>query len=403
MARDELRQPLRKRSLKERLWAKRPSAFAVTSAVVLTAFIGGGVWIARIPHPFAGEPVVIAAIPPIQELATSSTTPANDAKAGQQDQGTAEQPEDIIDENAGIADNADGSLPDTAVPERPSYQDEASIIVAPNRPLKPAPVAAVSEDSADGPLPKISDRGKKPFDVYSQVTPMAVTTSARPKITLLIGGMGLNARLTDKAIKQLPGDITFGFAPYGDDLQAQVNKARARGHEVMLQVPMEPVGFPGNNPGPKTLVSDATPEENLAALKWHMSRFAGYSGITNYMGARLLISEGALTPVMKEIKKRGLVYLEDATVNLTLSPRIGQAVQLPMQRASMVIDTDATAAGIADALDKLEQEAIRNGSAIGTGSGLEVTIDTVAEWAKTLQDKGILLVPVSAAYKGRAT
>ena len=74
-----------------------------------------------------------------------------------------------------------------------------------------------------------------------------------------------------------------------------------------------------------------------------------------------------------------------------------------MQHATMVIDADPTAAAIADALQKLEDEAVANGFAIGTGSGLEVTIDTVAEWAKGLQEKGILLVPVSATYKGRAS
>jgi polysaccharide deacetylase 2 family uncharacterized protein YibQ len=182
-----------------------------------------------------------------------------------------------------------------------------------------------------------------------------------------------------------------------------VNRARAEGHEIMLQVPMEPMGFPAANPGPKTLLSDAKPEQNLEALRWHMSRFAGYSGITNYMGARLLATEEALKPVMAEVSGRGLVYLEDATVNSTLSSKVVEKLRLPMQRASIVIDADPTAASIAAALERLEQEAIQNGSAIATGSGLEVTIETVGEWAKTLQDRGILLVPVSAAYKGRAT
>ena len=141
----------------------------------------------------------------------------------------------------------------------------------------------------------------------------------------------------------------------------------------------------------------------MEALRWHMSRFAGYAGITNYMGARLLVTEEALKPVLTELRSRGLVYLEDASVNLTLSPRIGQEVKLPVQRATMVIDAEPTAQAIAEALDRLEQEAIRTGSAIGTGSGLDVTIETVAEWAKTLQEKGILLVPLSAAYKGRAS
>lgn len=399
MPRDELRQPLRRRSLKERLWAKRPSTLSITAVSLVAIIAGGGLWLSRIPRPFAGEPIVLAAVPPLKELTTASTEPSATppAPAGE-DAAPPENPEDVMADNAGLAGEQE-----VVTPPQDPYPEEAAIIVAPNRPLKPAPIAAVTEESEQGPLPRIAKNGKKPFDAYSQVTPMAVTISARPKITILLGGMGLNARLTDKAIKELPGDISFGFAPYGEDLQAQVNRARAKGHEIMLQVPMEPVGYPGNNPGPKTLLTEASPEQNTEALLWHMSRFAGYSGITNYMGARLLVSEEALAPVMKEMKKRGLVYLEDATVNLTLSPRIGQQNRLPVRRASLAIDADPTPAAIADALERLEQEAAANGSAIGTGSVLEATVDTVAEWAKGLKDKGILLVPVSAAFKGRAS
>ena len=396
MPRDELRQPLRKRSLKQRLWSRRPSAFAMTAAALAAVFVGGGIWVSRIPYPFAGEPIVVAAIPAPQDMATASSTPATGKD-------TKPEAEDVIDDNAAIAEAPAEDTGSAGEPEVPAYQKEASIYISLNRPLKKAPVEQVTENSPDGPLPRISGNGRKPFDVYSQVTPLAVTSSGRPKITILLGGMGLNARLTEKAIKELPGDISFAFAPYGEKLQEQVNRARARGHEIMLQVPMEPVGYPGNNPGPNTLLIEAKAEENLAALHWHMSRFAGYSGITNYMGARLLVTEAAMKPVMQEIRKRGLVYLEDATVNLTLSPKIVKEVRLPMQRASMVIDAEPTAPAITEALQKLEEEAIANGFAIGTGSGLEVTIETVNEWAKGLQEKGILLMPVSAAYKGHAS
>lgn len=391
MPRDELRQPLRRLSLRERLWAKRPRALTAASAVAILAFAGGGLWLSRIPYPNAGEPVVVVAIPPIQDLTTAST-----AGPGPEAAPTGEDVEAIIDDSADAMDE----MPSEAVPRR-SYQQEATIIVARNRAMKAAPIEAVAEQTPDGPLPRVSSRGKKPFDVYSQVTPMAVSTSNRPKIAILLGGMGLNQKLTRKAIDELPGDISFGFAPYGEKLQDQVNRARAKGHEIMLQVPMEPVGYPGINPGPQTLLADASTEDNRKALHWHMSRFAGYSGITNYMGARLLVTADALAPVMKEIKDRGLVYLEDATVNLTMAPKLASATRLPVRRATVVIDADPTPAAIADALAGLEQEAMANGIAIGTGSGLEVTIDTVAEWAKDLQQKGILLIPVSATYKGQ--
>ena len=236
MPRDELRQPLRKRSMAERLWAKRPSPLMLACLLAAAGYIGGGAWIARIPHELAGEPVVTAAIPPVEEIKTATIEPA------------ASQEEDPAAE--------------TAIPEEQSVEpqpeaehEEATIIVSARRPLKPAPIAAVAEATDDGPLPRISTNGKKPFDVYAQIIPMGVTNSDRPKIAIVLGGMGLNAGLTRKAIKELPGDVTFGFAPYGDGLQDQVNRARAQGHEIMLQLPMEPLGYPANNPGPNTNIS----------------------------------------------------------------------------------------------------------------------------------------------------
>jgi polysaccharide deacetylase 2 family uncharacterized protein YibQ len=400
MPRDEMRRPLKRLSLAQQLWRRRPQPLAATALALVAGFALGGLWLARTPAPLAGEPVVTAAIPATAELVTSSTSSAEDEAMPD---GTMENPEYVIDQNA--IEIIGGDPPDDLAPEDEAApeKNEAMIIVAPHRPLKSAPLKAVTETTDIGPLPRIGDDGRKPFDAYSQVTPLAVTHSDMPKITLVLGGMGLNATLTQKAIDLLPGDVTLGFAPYGENLQAQVNEARAAGHEILLQVPMEPVGYPGNSPGPGTLLSDATPEQNIASLKWLMSRFAGYSGITNYMGARLLGAEDALRPVMKEVASRGLVYLEDASVNLTLSPKVAQDLRLPLQRAGMVIDANPTAPAIAAALAKLEKEAARNGSAIATGSGLDVTIETVAEWAKTLQERGILLVPVSAAYKGRAT
>ena len=59
-----MRQPLRKRSLNERLWARRPSPLLATSLLAASGFIALAAWAVQTPHPFAGEPIVTAAIPP---------------------------------------------------------------------------------------------------------------------------------------------------------------------------------------------------------------------------------------------------------------------------------------------------------------------------------------------------
>jgi hypothetical protein len=287
------------------------------------------------------------------------------------------------------------------VPVKINGYDEASVIVASRRALNPAPIGALVEIGTQGQLPRIGPGGKKPSEAYARLTPMAVLASDRPKIAILLGGMGLNAKLTQQAGKELPGDVSFAFAPYGKDLQFQVDKVRAQGHEVLLQLPMEPVGYPAKNPGPRTLLAEAGVEENREALHWHMSRFTGYVGITNFMGGRFLTVPEALKPVLAEMKKRGLVFLEDATVPLSSTEALAKAARLPSRRAHIVIDADPDPKSIAAALEQLETEAMTNGIAIGTGAGLEVTIDAITEWAKGLEDKGILLVPISAVYKGR--
>ena len=367
----------------QRLWARRPTALFAASLLATGGFAGLGLWAAVTPYPFAGEPIVIAAIPAAEEIKAAANEETASAEA----------------EVAAVEEEVEVKVEPPV--QTDVYQTEAGIEVAPRRPLRPAPMADLIETSSIGQLPRIGPGNRKPSDVYARLTPMGVLHSSRPKIAILLGGMGLNPKLTQRATRELPGDVTFAFAPYGDNLQEQVNKARANGHEVLLQLPMEPMGFPANNPGPRTLLSDADDVANIEALHWHMSRFAGYTGITNYMGGKLLNTPKALKPVMLELRKRGLIYLEDASTAVTVSEDVATKANVPYRNSEIVIDGVPTPEGIATALELLEAEAKANGFAVGTGSGLEVTQEAVKEWAKELREKGIILVPVSALYKGR--
>jgi uncharacterized protein len=168
-----------------------------------------------------------------------------------------------------------------------------------------------------------------------------------------------------------------------------------------LQLPLEPVGYPATNPGPKTLLADNTPEQNQDALYWHMSRFAGYTGVINYMGGRYLASAPAVKPLLLELRKRGLLFFEDGSLPLSASVETAKSLQMNVRKAQTVIDTEPSSDAINQALGLLEEEAKTNGIAIGTGSGLDVTIKAVTEWAKGAAERGIIIIPASAAFKGR--
>lgn len=391
MFRDELKQPLRKKSLAQRLWAKRPGLLLTAYVLTTGAFAGGGWWAMQQPLPFAGEPLLSLTIPPPEEIQTASTDPAPEANGD----GGADAPVPDID----VDDAAAQFVPDDPVQQAVRSND--AIIVQPRRSLAAAPIDAVTEVTTWGQLPRVSRGGDRPSKVYARPASLNDIHSDAPKIAILLGGLGLNAKLTQRAIKELPGEVTLAFAPYGENLQPQVNKARANGHEVFLQMPLEPIGYPTSNPGPKTLLGDATEAENIDAMRWQMSRFTGYAGVVNYMGGRFLSMPKALRPVFAELKNRGLLFLEDGSLALSASEQTAKAANLQVRRAKVVIDADPSPQAIANALNMLEEEARASGFAVGTGSGLEVTIDTLKDWANEANQRGIILVPVTASYKGR--
>ena len=100
--------------------------------------------------------------------------------------------------------------------------------------------------------------------------------------------------------------MTLAFTPYGADPPSSSSARAAQGHEVLLQIPMEPFDYPDNDPGPQTLLTSANAEQNLDRLHWHLSRFQGYAGIANFMGARFVATDAAMQPVIREAAKRGL-------------------------------------------------------------------------------------------------
>lgn len=385
MRRDELNQPLHKRSLRQRLWERRPSALVCAYTLAIAGMIGGSTWVARQPHPFAGEPIVVVAVPPPEQIKTASIEPVAEAPV---------QVEDIVPQDV-------EEVKLDAEPPPKKYQQDAAVFISPRMPLTKAPIFAVTETTDVGMLPRIASTGKKPAEAYAKTVSMGIIHSEAPKIIIILGGMGLNEKLTNQAAKDLPAEVTFAFAPYGNNLQAQVDKARANGHEVLLQLPLEPVGFPATNPGPNTLLADAKDGENTTSLYWHMSRFAGYAGVINYMGGRFLSSAPAVKPLLMELRKRGLLFIEDGSLALSATEDVARSLQFQVRRGQLVIDVNADADSITSALNLLEEEANKNGFAIGTGSGLEITVRTVADWAKAAADRGVIFMPASAAFKGR--
>lgn len=254
------------------------------------------------------------------------------------------------------------------------------------------PDRALVEDSASGPLPIRSVDGRRPFDAYAR--PWSGARGAR--VAIVIGGLAVSQTGTQAAIAKLPAEVTLAFASQGNSIGRWMQEARHKGHEIVMQVPLEPFDYPNVNPGRNTLTVDASPDENLKNLRLALSRTTNYTMVMNYMGARFSADKAAMEPVMAELGKRGLGYLDDGSSARTAAPELALKDQVPLAVADTAIDAEQDRGAILKKLDQLEATARAKGFAIGTGSAFDVTVDAVTAWVNEAKKRGIEIVPISA-------
>ena len=407
MTADDLSAPLGQGQLKAPLKRRRKFPLSVPQVITaaLAIFVGTFMlWAIIGDNPFGGEPMVAVPIDlhaamkpkkPDQAAAPEAVPPAGQAAA--RNEAPANGPAVISvpasQGNAGntktvtIIDGKTGERQEVVIPAAGNGSGAAEGV---------APEQKFVEMTSHGPVPKIAADGVRPVDAFARpVVPLPNRPDA-PRVALIVGGLGISASVTADAIAKLPGPVTLAFMPYGSDVARMVARARGEGHEILLQAPMEPVGYPENDSGPQTLLTSLRPEQNLDRLYWMMSRFQGYVGVMGAMGARFTASEPAFSPVLRETAKHGLIFVDDGSNPRSVAGRVAGANNLPFAKADIILDSVATPAEIEHALGRLEMAARERGYAVGVSSALPASVEQIAKWAKGAESRGLLLVPITA-------
>jgi hypothetical protein len=255
----------------------------------------------------------------------------------------------------------------------------------------------LQEPGPHGPLPRIGPDGRTPIRAYGHPFDR---TDQRPRIGLVVGGLGMNAAVTEEAIRRLPAAVTLAFSPYAARIDFLLDQARSKGMELLIALPLEPAGHPTiNNAGNRALLTRLSPAENRDHLEWALSRFGGYVGAVGALGPmrgeRFAEFAETLHPVQDALRGRGLLYVD---------PRPGAR---PPERAwgrsvDIVVDEPATRGEIERKLNALERLARERGTAGALGYAGEaspVLVDRIAVWAGGVEGRGLALAPVSAMIR----
>jgi polysaccharide deacetylase 2 family uncharacterized protein YibQ len=256
-----------------------------------------------------------------------------------------------------------------------------------------APDPALLERGREGMLPTIGPHGRQPWQVYARPFDM---NDKRPRIAVVVSDLGLSGAATEAAIQQLPGSVTLAFSPYAQGLEQWARLARTAGHEVFLNLPMEPVDYPDQDPGPYALLTSIDPKQNLFRMDWLLSRATGYAGVTNHMGSRFTTSTQDLRPILEVLKARGLMFLDSRSSDQSVAARMASEMKVPVAYNNRFIDAVASRDAIDRNLADIEKIARRTGYAVAIGSAYPVTIERLSLWLPKVEEQGFAIAPVTA-------
>ena len=261
-----------------------------------------------------------------------------------------------------------------------------------------APVNPLLQEQAKaGLLPIIGPDGTKPWRYYSRPYEHR---GGMPMVAIVVSGLGTNTAVTDAAMR-LPADISLSFSSYAQGVEKWVDAARTAGHEVLMDLPLEPNDYPATDPGPNAMLTGQTTEENQKGLQQVMGSAAAYVGLLTPQNEQFTANNDYMRLLLQDISNHGLLLVFSHEPHKTETREIIDASNTPAIIGDVWIDEDISEEVIQERLATLEQIAKKRGYAIGFAQALPITIDQIRQWSTTLEKRGIVLVPVTFIAKPR--
>lgn len=259
--------------------------------------------------------------------------------------------------------------------------------------LKSSPIDGLHQRGDGGLLPVIAEDGREIADAYARPHH---TRAGQPSVSIIVGGLGINYTHTRSAIEELPPEVTLAFAPHARGLQTWIRRAREAGHEVLIELPLEPHDHGRVRPHPNTLRADLDAAANTSRLEVLLAQSHGYFGVVNYQGDKFVTSPTAARSMFETLKARGVAFFEDGSLQGETLHKAATQAGARYGRADYVIDARIEADAMRSQLMALETAARENGAALGTAIAYPLTLDIVREWTEQLAEKGIVLAPASS-------
>ncbi len=220
-----------------------------------------------------------------------------------------------------------------------------------------------------------------------------IKTGPKPLIAIIIDDMGYDKKIAARLIA-LDSSLTLSVLPHSPFTREIAVAAHEAGLEVMLHLPMEPVEYPGIDPGPGVLLTDMAPDALLRQLEEDIAEVPHIKGVNNHMGSKLTTQSVQLYQIFSVLKKHGLFFIDSCTTRESLCRPSAGKLQVPFAKRDVFLDNSLSQTDIKGQMGLLLDIAYRKGRAIGIAHPHPETCSALEQYLPLLKERA-RLVPAS--------
>lgn len=235
----------------------------------------------------------------------------------------------------------------------------------------------------------------RPMDLYAASFSEISTSSGT--ICLVLLRIGQFSDLTQDALEQLPPEITFAISPLYPQAKEWAEKSHLKKHEILVTLGLQPDNYPSNDPGPNTLLTDLPWEKNFQRFLWALEQVPMAVGVTHDTGNYFTTVEAAVRPIIQEVRRSGLFFLDTPLSPGSLIPKISREEYSPYAAAYYFCSENPFL--VERDFRNLEFLAQKKGHVIAVAPLTPFVLKKLVEWTKDLKEKNIVLAPLTTLFK----
>ena len=248
-----------------------------------------------------------------------------------------------------------GRLPGEEEPAKPARP----------RPAKPAPARPAPPEPAPVPAP--------------EPAPVPPPGPVLPRLALVIDDLGYAPPELVTRLCAQPVAFSVAVLPYQEHTRESAEIAHERGKEIMLHLPMEPIGYPapGKDPGPQAILFDLKEAEMRSRVRKALAEIPYRQGVNNHMGSRITPDRTRMRWILEEIKDRHCFFVDSRTEKDSVAFDVAQELSVPTVQRKVFLDDDKSYAEMSRQWERALALAKKDGQVLIIGHIYPETVEAL--------------------------